>query len=158
MKNIIGLSFLLLLVACQATENKTPASESSSTTPIQSSSNEENTYNNSRSQNHSVYTNDENDSKSDNDENDDDKTTNNNGCGLADDTYSSTVEYSNPNTGYDATYTLDVEVENCEVVQIDFPKGGYLGSNHISPADIDDNGDATVEDDEGRTYEVHIDK
>ena len=80
-----------------------------------------------------------------------------NGCGLDDDTYSATVDYTNPTTAYSATYTLDVVVSNCQVTQIDFPNGGYLGEDHITAADIDDNGDATVEGEEGKTYQVHID-
>jgi len=75
-----------------------------------------------------------------------------NGCDLDNDTYSATVEYNNPTTSYSATYTLDVVVSNCQVTQIDFPNGGYLDEDHITPADIDDNGDATVEGEEGKTY------
>lgn len=78
-------------------------------------------------------------------------------CGLDDDTYSATVEYNNPSTSYSATYTLDVEVKDCQVTQIDFPNGGYLDEHHITAADIDDNGDATVEGEDGKTYQVHID-
>jgi hypothetical protein len=82
----------------------------------------------------------------------------NNTCGFNDDTYSATVDYDNPTTGYNTTYTLDVEVEDCQVVQIDFPNGGYLNDDHITPEDLDNNGDATIEDDRGRTFQVHIDK
>jgi hypothetical protein len=81
-----------------------------------------------------------------------------NSCGFNDDTYSATVDYDNPTTGYSTTYTLDVEVEDCQVVQIDFPNGGYLNDDHITPEDLDDDGDATIEDDRGRTFVVHIDK
>ena len=68
------------------------------------------------------------------------------------------VDYYNPETGYDASYTLNVEVENCQVVQIDFNNDGYLDGDHIEPADIDENGDASIEDDRGRSFGVHIDK
>jgi hypothetical protein len=77
-------------------------------------------------------------------------------CGVEDGTQSATIDYLNPSTGYSATYSLDVEVENCQVVQIDFNNGGYLDSDHIEPAEIDKNGDASVEDDRGRSFEVHI--
>lgn len=83
---------------------------------------------------------------------------NNNTCGVEDGTQSATVDYTNAETGYSATYTLDVEVENCQVVQIDFNNGGYLDGDHIDPADIDENGDALVEDDRGRSFEVHLQK
>lgn len=78
-------------------------------------------------------------------------------CGLDDGTYSSTVEYNNPETGYSATYTLDVDVENCQVVQINFPNDGYLDLDHISAADLDEDGNATVDGENGKTYEIRID-
>jgi len=77
-------------------------------------------------------------------------------CGVDDGTQSATVDYYNPETGYSATYSLNVEIENCQVVQIDFNNGGYLDGDHIEPANIDENGDASVEDDQGRSFEVHI--
>ncbi|WP_288073014.1 hypothetical protein [Hydrotalea sp.] len=82
----------------------------------------------------------------------------NSDCNLSDGTYSSTVDYYNPSTGYSQTYTLDVEVEDCQVVTIYFPKGGWLDSDHITPAEIDEDGNAEVEGDEGRTYSIQIDK
>jgi len=78
-------------------------------------------------------------------------------CGLDDGTYSSTVEYNNPETGYSATYTLDVDVEDCQVVQINFPNDGYLDLDHISAADIDEDGNASVDGENGKTYEIQID-
>ena len=80
-----------------------------------------------------------------------------NGCKYKDGTHSATVEYYNPDTGTRATYTLDVEVENCEVTEIDFPKGGWLDDSHISPTELDSDGSATIEDDRGREFEVQID-
>ena len=80
------------------------------------------------------------------------------GCKFRDGTHSATVEYFNPDTGYEATYTLDVEVANCEVTEIDFPKGGWLNGDHIDATEIDSDGDASVEDDRGRSFDVHIDE
>src|SRR5580658_134250 len=51
-------------------------------------------------------------------------------CAFDDGTHSATIEYNNPFTNYSATYALDVEVENCQVIQIDFNNGGYLGPHH----------------------------
>jgi hypothetical protein len=79
------------------------------------------------------------------------------GCVVEDGTYSATVDYYNPETGYSQTYSLDVEVESCEVVQIDFPNGGWLDSDHISPAELDDNARCTVDGEEGRSYDIQID-
>lgn len=79
------------------------------------------------------------------------------GCKFEDGTYSATVDYNNPETGYSATYTLDVEVQDCQVVQINFPNDGYLDEDHISYADIDEDGNATVDGEDGKTYEIQID-
>jgi len=79
------------------------------------------------------------------------------GAVIEDGTYNATVDYNNPSTGYSATYTLDVEVNDGQVIQIDFPNGGYLDEDHITAADIDEEGDANVEGEDGKTYDVHID-
>lgn len=79
-------------------------------------------------------------------------------CGLEDGNHSATVDYYNPETGYMATYSLDVEVEGCEVTVIYFPKGGWLDSDHITPGELDEDGEVEIEGEEGKTYTVHIDK
>lgn len=78
-------------------------------------------------------------------------------CKFEDGIYSATVDYNNPETGYSATYTLDVDVRDCQVVQINFPNDGYLDDDHISYADIDDDGNASVFGEEGKTYQIQID-
>ena len=77
-------------------------------------------------------------------------------CRIEDGTHKAHVEYFNPETAYHAWYTLDVKVENCKVKQIDFPKGGWLDESHISPTLLDECGNATVEDDQGRIYDVDL--
>ena len=67
------------------------------------------------------------------------------------------MDYSNARTGHSNTYTLEVEVQNCEVVQINFPNGGWLDSDHITPAEIDDNGQCTIDGEGGKTYEIQLD-
>lgn len=81
----------------------------------------------------------------------------NNDCNFKDDTYSATVDYNNSETNYSNTYTLEVEVKDCQVVKIYFPKGGWLDEDHISAADINEDGNARVEGEDGKTYEIHID-
>jgi hypothetical protein len=83
---------------------------------------------------------------------------NSSGCKFEDGTYSATVDYNNPETGYSATYTLDVEVQDCQVIQINFPNDGYLDDDHISYADIDQDGNASVDGEDGKTYEIQIDE
>ena len=77
-------------------------------------------------------------------------------CNYEDGTYSATVDYENLETGYYARYTLDVDVQDCQVIQINFPNDGYLDEDHILYTDIDENGDAIVNGEEGKMYKVHI--
>lgn len=79
------------------------------------------------------------------------------GSEVEDGTHSATVYYNNPQTGYSATYTLDVEVEDGQVVQIDFPNGGYSDSDHITPEALNSDGECTIYGDDGKTYSIHID-
>lgn len=106
-------------------------------------------------------------SKSDNDDNEesyseysigyDEESDDEYGNRFEDGTHSATVEYYNPETGFSNTYTLDVEVSDDQIVEIDFPNGGYLDDSHIDATELDDYGCATVYDDEGREFEVTID-
>ena len=79
------------------------------------------------------------------------------GSEVEDGTHSATAYYNNPQTGYSATYTLDVEVEDGQVVQIDFPNGGYIDSDHITPEALNSDGECTIYGDDGKTYVIHID-
>jgi hypothetical protein len=78
-------------------------------------------------------------------------------CKIKDGEHEADVKYYNPSTGTNRTYTLQVDVEDCEVTVIYFPKGGWLDGTHITPAAIDENGDAVVKDDKGRKFYIHID-
>lgn len=79
------------------------------------------------------------------------------GCEFEDGIYSARVNYNNSETGYSATYTLDVEVSDCQIVQINFPNDGYLDEDHITYTDIEDDGTAYVYGEDGKTYEIQID-
>ena len=95
--------------------------------------------------------------KSNESENEENSEENNSCCKFDDGNYSATVDYNNSETGYSATYTLDVEVQDCQVIQINFPNDGYLDEDHISYADIDEDGRASVDGEDGKTYEIQID-
>ena len=69
--------------------------------------------------------------------------------GYPDGTYDATIRVYNPNTGHNATYTLEVEVENEELTKIYWNNGGWL-------ADISD-GTASFTDDRGYEYRVELD-
>ena len=76
--------------------------------------------------------------------------------GIEDGRHTAIVYYNNSETGHSATYTLDVEVENNEVTTIYFESGGYLDSDHIQPAELDESGQATVYAEGGKSYQVNI--
>ena len=76
--------------------------------------------------------------------------------GYPDGTYDATIRVYNPNTGHNATYTLEVEVENEELIKIYWNNGGWLDDSHFSPADISD-GTASFTDDRGYEYSVELD-
>jgi len=135
-KTLIFIHFLIvigLIISCSSgTENKQRSNSSNET--------------------YSTSTTDENEDSSD------ETVVNSSGCKYEDGTYSATVDYNNPETGYSATYTLDVEVQDCQVVQINFPNDGYLDEDHITYADIDENGYASVDGENGKTYQIQIDE
>lgn len=128
MKNVFILLTIFFL-SCSSKENN--KEESSNTTPTNVSSSY--TY----SESYSSY-----DSEED--------------YGIEDGTHSASVDYYNPNTGTSNSYYLDVEVEDGQVVCINFPNGGYLDDSHIDVTEVDDDGSCTIYDDEGREYYIQI--
>jgi hypothetical protein len=77
--------------------------------------------------------------------------------GFEDGTYSATVDYYNPSTGYSATYSLNVEVQNNYVTTIYFPNDGYLDQDHIYPDQLDENGFVNIVGEDGKTYAIQVD-
>ncbi len=146
------LAFILLLVVTCFSNSCSSKTESKQ---------ENSTQNNSYSRpNSDEYEHEKTETNSYNKPNDEESEINNeysSACKFEDDTYSATVDYNNPETGYSATYTLDVEVEDCQVVQINFPNDGYLDEDHISAADLDEDGNAMIDGEEGKTYQIQID-
>jgi hypothetical protein len=71
---------------------------------------------------------------------------------IEDGTYTATVDYYNPNTGWENTYDLDVEVSDRMLVRIDFANGGWIDAYE----ELDDEGNATVVTDDGREFRVHV--
>lgn len=76
--------------------------------------------------------------------------------GFEDGNYCAEVEYYNPNTGTRSTYTLEVEVESNEVVEIIFGNGGWLDSSHMTPEQLDENGACTIISDQNYEYSVQL--
>lgn len=69
--------------------------------------------------------------------------------------YCAEVEYSNPETGTNSTYTLVVEIENDKLTVIHWPNGGWLDSTHFIPPDILE-GQASFTSDAGILYNITI--
>lgn len=77
-------------------------------------------------------------------------------CPVEDGTYSADVYYTNSDTGYSAYYTLDVDVEDCRVVYIYFPNGGYLDDSMFNSDMFDEYGECTV-DYGSKSFDITID-
>lgn len=76
--------------------------------------------------------------------------------GFEDGTYCAYVTYSNPNTGTENTYTLEVEVYNNEVTQINWNNGGWLDEDHFSSEQLDAVGTCSFTSDKGYDYTIEI--
>jgi hypothetical protein len=76
--------------------------------------------------------------------------------GYEDGIYCASIDYYNPNTGNRNQYVLEVEVENNEVVQINFGNGGWLDSDHMTPEPLDENGECTITSDRNYEYGIQI--
>jgi hypothetical protein len=76
--------------------------------------------------------------------------------GFEDGTYCAEVEYSNPNTGTNNTYTLEVEVYSNQVTQINWGNGGWIDEDHFSAEDLDSDGMCSFTSDKGYEYTVRI--
>lgn len=73
-----------------------------------------------------------------------------------DGTYCATINYDNPNTGTSSTYTLNVEVVNNQLTQINWNNGGWLDDSHFTPPELNENGYCMFRSDMGYEYHVHI--
>jgi hypothetical protein len=73
----------------------------------------------------------------------------------SDGTYCADVEYYYSETGTRSNYTLLVEIENNELVKINWPNGGWLDDSHFSPPSIE-SGSANFTSDKGVEYKVTI--
>lgn len=71
-------------------------------------------------------------------------------------TFCAEIEYYNPRTGTNSSYTLTVEVDNGRLVNIEWPNGGWLDESHYSDVEISESGNASFESDKGYQYTVHI--
>jgi hypothetical protein len=156
MNRIILISTFLIITFSSCSSKTEKHSESSSSTQSKQTSSDKISFESSTSGNDDKSYENKTSNYS-NEENDEENNDSSSGCKFEDGTYSATVDYNNPETGYSASYTLDVEIQDCQIVQINFPNDGYLDADHISYADIDDDGNASVDGEDGKTYEIQID-
>ena len=75
--------------------------------------------------------------------------------GYRDGTYCAEVDYYYSETGTSSTYTLNVDVEDNELVVIHWPNGGWLDESHFMPVDIS-GGEASFTSDRGVDYTARI--
>lgn len=80
---------------------------------------------------------------------------NNSGNEYEDGVWCADVEYYNPNTGTRNNYDLEVEVENDELIQIEWPNGGWLDDSHFSAEDIS-SGECSFTSDRGYEYTITL--
>ncbi|MEX6691025.1 hypothetical protein QTN47_26185 [Danxiaibacter flavus] len=73
----------------------------------------------------------------------------------ADGIWCADVEYYNPNTGTRHTYELNVEVENGQLIRINWPNGGWLDESHFISEDIGD-GECSFISDKGYHYQITL--
>lgn len=76
--------------------------------------------------------------------------------GYEDGEYCATIEYYNSATGNSSTYTLEVEVENGELIRINWPNGGWLDSSHFDPPEVDADGSCSFTTFDGKDYSIQI--
>lgn len=72
-----------------------------------------------------------------------------------DGTYCAEIDYYYSETGTNSTYTLLVEIENNELIEIHWPNGGWLDDSHFTPPDIS-GGEASFTSDRGVDYTIKI--
>lgn len=81
----------------------------------------------------------------------------NNPATYKDGTYMATIDYFNPQSSYRSTYTLKIGVEHGWVTKIAFPNDAYMGNDHITPAELDEDGGCNVYGEHGKVYTIQID-
>lgn len=75
--------------------------------------------------------------------------------GYSDGNYCAEVDYYNPNSGTQSSYTLTVEVADNSVVRVNFPNGGYM-DDEISDGALDSSGETSFTNYKGYQYTVKI--
>jgi hypothetical protein len=75
--------------------------------------------------------------------------------GYHDGTFCAEVTYNNPKTGTNSNYILLIEVQNGNLVKINWPNGGWLDDTHFSPPDIE-SGHAEFTTNESTEYIIEI--
>lgn len=74
---------------------------------------------------------------------------------ILDGDYCAEIEYYNPDTGTNSTYTLPIEVSDGYLTRIKWSNGGWLDNSHFTEPEFD--GDTTsFTDDRGNDYTVTI--
>lgn len=75
--------------------------------------------------------------------------------GHADGEYCAEVGYYNPDTGTESSYTLTVQVQDNQVIAINFPNGGSI-DDEITDGSLNSSGEASFTAQNGTEYTVEI--
>jgi hypothetical protein len=70
--------------------------------------------------------------------------------------YCARVHYSNPRSGTESDYFLTVEADQGSLVQINWPDGGHLDTDHFHPAPIGQDSTVAVTTHDGLAYRIVI--
>lgn len=74
----------------------------------------------------------------------------------ADGNYCADVRYTNPNTGTQSIYSLNVVIKDGDLIRISWPNGGWLDNSHFTPPHINESGFTTFTSDAGYEFDVLI--
>ncbi|TKC59173.1 hypothetical protein FBD94_16715 [Pedobacter hiemivivus] len=72
--------------------------------------------------------------------------------------YCASINYYNPDTGTQSSYTLTVEVSGGELVLIHWPNGGWLDDSHFNPPTLESDGSCEFTSYDGKQYDIQIEE
>ncbi|MBE9603147.1 hypothetical protein [Pedobacter sp. MC2016-24] len=72
--------------------------------------------------------------------------------------YCASIDYYNPNTGTQSTYTLTVEVSGGALVIIHWPSGGWFDDSHFNPPTLESGGSCEFTSYDGKHYSIQIEE
>jgi len=78
-------------------------------------------------------------------------------CSYKNGNYAATIDYFNLQTKAEETFHAEVEIENCNIVEIKFRGENKMNESIILPAELENNGQVTTEDSGDGIYMIRLD-